>query len=459
MTDTKYERVAVIDIGKTNAKVVLLDGKSGAEIAVRKTPNTVIPAPPYPHYDIEALWSFIQATLAEFARAPGFDVISITTHGASAVLLSKDGELALPVLDYEFEYPQAIRDAYAKLRPEFSETCSPALSSGLNLGAQLHFQKSAFPEAFERVWAILTYPQYWAWRLSGVVANEATSLGCHTDLWNPAKGEFSSLVDRLGIRDRLAPIRSAFDALGPVRPELCAALGLERPVPVYCGIHDSNASLLPHLVSCETPFSVVSTGTWVVCFATPGNLDALTPERDSLANVNAFGKATPSARFMGGREFEVLTQGLTVSDGDLDEVVDTVIGKSLMILPNVVEGSGPFQGRRMQWIGSPASDAEKVVAASLYMALMTEVCLDLIGAEGQIVVEGPMSRNAVYLKALASATGREVAIQAGDSLSGTALGAAMLTGMRPGVSGAIRHKPSLDLGGYREQWRRAVEIG
>ncbi|WP_425314470.1 FGGY-family carbohydrate kinase [Rhizobium cremeum] len=452
MMDMKYERVAVIDIGKTNAKVVLLDGKSGAEIAVRKTPNTVIPAPPYPHYDIEALWSFIQATLAEFARAPGFDAISIATHGASAVLLGKDGDLALPVLDYEFEYPQAIREAYARLRPGFSETCSPSLSAGLNLGAQLHFQKSAFPEAFERVWVIFTYPQYWAWRLSGVVANEATSLGCHTDLWNPAKGEFSSLVDRLGIRDRMAPVRSAFDALGPVLPELCAVLGLSRPVPVYCGIHDSNASLLPHLILRKPPFSVVSTGTWVVCFATPGNIEKLTPERDSLANVNAFGKATPSARFMGGREFEVLMHGLAMPDGDLDDVIDRVIGKSLMILPNVVEGSGPFPGRCMRWVGSPASGAEKVVAASLYIALMTEVCLDLIGAQGEIIVEGPMSRNTVYLKALAAATGRDVIVQSGESLSGTALGAAMLAGMKLPISGSIRYTPSLALKDYRDAW-------
>jgi L-fuculokinase len=29
------------------------------------------------------------------------------------------------------------------------------------------------------------YPQYWAWRLCGAAASEATSLGCHTDLWHP----------------------------------------------------------------------------------------------------------------------------------------------------------------------------------------------------------------------------------------------------------------------------------
>lgn len=34
------------------------------------------------------------------------------------------------------------------------------------------------------------YPQYWALRLTGIAANEVTSLGCHTDLWNPWTADF-----------------------------------------------------------------------------------------------------------------------------------------------------------------------------------------------------------------------------------------------------------------------------
>ncbi len=197
---TNPEKIAVLDIGKTNAKVVVLDCLTGAEIAERRIANRVLPGPPYAHYDIEALWTFTLEALKAFAQSPGFDAISITTHGASAALLDGDGGLAMPVLDYEQAYPQAISDAYSRLRPDFSETFSPGLSVGLNLGAQLHYQKTAFPNEFARTATILTYPQYWAFRLTGIAANEATSLGCHTDLWNPRTGEFSSLVDTLAIR-------------------------------------------------------------------------------------------------------------------------------------------------------------------------------------------------------------------------------------------------------------------
>ena len=37
MTASSYRRIAVLDIGKTNAKVVVLDSETGAEIAVLMT--------------------------------------------------------------------------------------------------------------------------------------------------------------------------------------------------------------------------------------------------------------------------------------------------------------------------------------------------------------------------------------------------------------------------------------
>lgn len=104
-SETAYRHIAVIDIGKTNAKVVVLDAGTGAEIAAVRTANSVLKSGPYPHYDIESLWRFIIDALKGFAATPGFDAISITTHGASAVLLDAGGDLALPVLDYEHIYP------------------------------------------------------------------------------------------------------------------------------------------------------------------------------------------------------------------------------------------------------------------------------------------------------------------------------------------------------------------
>ncbi|MCQ1835276.1 FGGY-family carbohydrate kinase [Neorhizobium galegae] len=452
------EKIAVLDIGKTNAKVVVLDCTTGEEIAERRAPNRVLPGPPYPHYDIEALWSFVLEALSAFAARPGFDAITITTHGASAVLLDAEGKLALPVLDYEHEYPEDVRRAYQSIHPSFSDTFSPSLSGGLNVGAQLHYQKTAFPEAFARTRTILTYPQYWAFLLTGVTANEVTSLGCHTDLWRPREGTYSPLVDTLGIRDLMAPVRSAFDTLGPLLPDIAARIGLTIPVPVHCGIHDSNASLLPHLVGREPSFAVVSTGTWVINFAVGGDLDHLDPQRDALANVDAYGRAVPSSRFMGGREFERLTAELgSLSPEAALAVMPDVIESGLMLLPNIAAGSGPFPGHERQWINDTnASTDQRWAAACLYLALMTETCLDLIGAKGPVLVEGPFSANPAYLQALTALLGREVVALPGST--GTSQGAALLAGISPNTKpGRAVPASSWDIAAYRTAWHERLE--
>jgi sugar (pentulose or hexulose) kinase len=451
----KPGRVAVIDIGKTNAKVVIIDTGSGEEIVGEKQANPVLRDGIYPHYDVEMLWRFILSALQRFGQKPGFDAISITTHGASAALLDGNGDLAMPVLDYEHSYPAAVQEAYLGLRPDFSETGSPKLPVGLNLGAQIHFQKTAFPDHFSRVRSIVTYAQYWAGRLTGIQATETTSLGCHTDLWNPRRKSFSSLVARLGIEHLMAPVRSAFDVLGTIRPSLAMETDLSPHMPVYCGIHDSNASLLPHLLRRDGDFSVVSTGTWVVNFAIGGAAGSLDPTRDTLLNVDAFGRPVPSSRFMGGREYEMLTQQFGHAPEEAIEAsLKNVIAKGMMLLPSIVSGSGPFPDKTACWIGDDnATLAERHAAAALYLALMTEFSLSLIGRKGPVLVEGPFASNALYIKALAGFADTEVIAVSGST--GTSAGAALLTGTRP-LAGRERHfAPGVieGLGSYREAWK------
>ncbi|MBP2534426.1 FGGY-family carbohydrate kinase [Agrobacterium tumefaciens] len=451
----KPGRVAVIDIGKTNAKVVVIDTGSGEEIAAEKQANPALRDGIYPHYDVEMLWRFILSALQRFGQQHGFDAISITTHGASAALLDGTGDLAMPVLDYEHSYPAAIQEAYRGIRPDFAETGSPQLPAGLNLGAQIHFQKEAFPDDFSRVRSIVTYAQYWAGRLTGVQATETTSLGCHTDLWSPRRKSFSSLVARLGIEQLMAPVRPAFDVLGTIRPSLAMETGLSPHMPVYCGIHDSNASLLPHLLRRDGDFSVVSTGTWVVNFAIGGAAGALDPTRDTLLNVDAFGRPVPSSRFMGGREYEMLAQQLGAAEDEaIDAALSDVVARGMMLLPSVVSGSGPFPDKAARWIGDEnATAAERHAATSLYLALMTEFSLSLIGRKGPILVEGPFASNAFYLKALAGFAETEVTAVEGST--GTSAGAALLTGIKP-LAGRERHFTPHDIPGltsYRDAWR------
>jgi sugar (pentulose or hexulose) kinase len=417
-------QIAVIDIGKTNAKVLRIDLATGAEVAALKRPNAVRTDGPYPHHDAEGVWAFILDSLGQLARTGPIDAISVTTHGASAALVDGAGGLALPILDYEHPGPDDLAADYDARRPPFAETGAPRLPRGLNLGAQIFWQARMFPEAFARTRAILMYPQFWSYRLTGVLASEATSLGCHTDLWNPWTAGFSSLVDAMGWRDLFPPVRKAGEVLGPILPDIARATGLPATTPVLCGIHDSNASLVPWL-DADGPRAVLSTGTWMIVMALGGARLPLDPRRDVLVNVNARGAPVPTARCMAGREFDTLTAGRIVTPTGEDE--RAVLAGRMFALPSLHPDTGPFPGQQFAWSPSePASDGMRAAAASFYAALMGAACLDLIGARGPSIVEGPFGGNRAFARMLATATGRPV-IAAGQS-AGTGLGAALLAG-------------------------------
>jgi sugar (pentulose or hexulose) kinase len=448
--------IAVIDIGKSNAKLAAVDPVTRATLAVRTTPNGVRNDGPYPHYDVERLWAWLIDGLAAFARDVEITTICVTTHGAAFALLAGDA-LALPILDYEHDGPEQLREDYAMARGDFAETLSPDLPNGLNAGRQLWWQARAYPDAFGAVDAILPYPQYWAWRLSGAKAAEVTSLGCHTDLWNPRAADYSALARREGWDRRFPKLAKAWDTVGTLLSAVSAATGIAATCRVVAGIHDSNASLLPHVLARRPPFAVLSSGTWMICFAVGGNLDALDPARDCLANVNAFGDAVPSSRFMAGREYEILGDGEQATADD----IAAIVASGAMILPTFAPGTGPFP----RWPGRWTTDAARLTgraraaAASLYAALVTGTCLALAGADGPVIVEGPFARNAGFLAALARLVPRPVLAR--PDATGTTDGAALLA-MGPDAAGLSIRDPApvtplaVDLAPYCAAWLKAA---
>lgn len=450
--------VAIFDVGKTNAKVVVHDLDRGVDVFETRRPNAVLPAPPWPHYDSEGLWAFLMEGLRTAAARHPVDAISVTTHGASIVVLDGDGT-ALPIIDYEQPLTE-IAETYPPLRPPFSETMSPPLPGGLNVGAQLFWLETARPDDFARVRTIITYPGYWGYRLTGTMGSDVTSFGSHTDIWNPGSGSPSSLA-RARRWDRLfAPVGTPFDLLGGLKAEIADATGLPAGLPVLHGIHDSNASLLPHLMSRAQPFSVVSTGTWAILFSVGAPAVALDPSRDTLCNVDAFGRPVPSARIMAGREFDILTGRAPETPGLAD--IRRVLDGRIMALPTFAPGTGPFGAGAGRWSTDPAalSPAERTAAASLYAALVVNVSLGLIGAAGPIVVEGPFAANALFCAALAALAGRPVRRAAGST--GTSAGAALLAlgpdGRRP-VPAELDIADPPDLSGlddYARIWTEAA---
>ncbi|WP_018183763.1 FGGY-family carbohydrate kinase [Kaistia granuli] len=451
--------IAVLDIGKSNAKLALLDLETRVVLDIRTRKNAVLPGPPYPHFDVDGIWDWFLDGLTEFAGKAEIAVIATTTHGAAIAVLGRDG-LALPVLDYEFAGPDAVTDDYRKARGDFAEILSPDLPGGLNAGRQLYWMARTFPAEFAGAEAVVPYPQYWVWRLTGRRVAEATSFGAHSDLWNGRAGTYSTLAAKEGWTKLFPPRVAPWDTVGAVLPEIAARTGLSPDCRVVAGIHDSNASLLPHILARPLPFTVISTGTWMITFAAGGSLDPLDAERGGLAYADAFARPVPSAMSMAGREFEILTEGKAVEPAPAD--IAAVLERGVMALPGFVAGNGPFGRRKGNWTVDTAtlSPGERTAAASLYVALVAETCLRLTGAEGPVLIEGPFARNPLFLSALAALVDRPV-IGRPDA-TGTTEGAALLAdGPDHAHPAAPDPAPATPLGlgfaAYAALWKQTAE--
>lgn len=448
---------AVLDIGKTNLKLVVFDAE-GLVLWEKSAPNTPLPAPPYLHANVEAIWHFVLTSLTEAAGKFQIEAIVPTAHGASGVVLGESG-LVLPMLDYEDRGPEEIESDYARIRPPFAESLSGPASGGLNLGRQWAFQKWRFPEEFAKARWLTTYPQYWSWRLTGVAASEVTSLGCHTDLWNPKAAHTSSLVEALGIEPLLPPMLPAWETLSCIRPEIAAATGLSPATRVLNGIHDSNASLLPNLLARKAPFTVVSTGTWVIVMAVGLAFESLDPASDLYANVDATARPVPCARFMGGREYAVIAGEL--SDSPTLAQAAEVVASGTLALPSFTGNGGPYAKRPGEIRGAIA-DALRPALATLHIALMTDDLLTRLGAVGgDLIVEGSFGRNPLYCGLLAALRPGQRVLVAADQ-AGTARGAALLAHWpTPPKLAPDRHAEAADLPGlatYRQAWRAALGV-
>lgn len=422
----------VFDIGKTHVKVSILN-KNGEELYQNRKSNRVLQTQPYHSYDVEGIWLWLKGQLLELADQFHISAISIATHGAAAALLDRrTQELLLPVMDYEFDsYPEQFGD-YESIRPPFEETGSPSFPAGLNLGRQLYWQSHLLSNQQKENAILLMYPQYWAWKLSGEVATEITSLGCHTDLWNIKTNSPSSLLETLRLREALPPLKKAWEPIGVIKESLATELGLNPSCAIYPGVHDSNAGYLPILRQPKTNRpTVVSTGTWSVIMDGNTNLETLDASRDMLVNIDAEGSPLATARYMGGREFGLICEKLNtdIATTFVDADIEAIISSNTFIMPSFASGSGPYpdhQGR-IDFDGEAFSINGKA-AATIYAALMLNNILKRLSpnAKQDILIEGSFAQNSV-LCGLLAALNPERKVRTQNSGNGVTEGCFLLT--------------------------------
>ncbi len=427
--------IAVLDIGKTNKKILLYD--SGLNIVDEKfTRIPEIEAQGTLIDDIDTLKLWILDTLSTLSKEYIIKVISASAHGATYSMLDQQLHIAVPQVAYntdpgdEFhlKFYQKCGDPLALQQT----TATPNFNLLINPAKGIFFTQEKYAESYKNVRHIVLYAQFFGAWLTGNICADPTYVGNHSYLWDFDKGDWSEVTDRLGIRNLLPKtFKNPWDSLGCIRPEIALQTGLPSDTIVTVGIHDSNASMLPYIISMKEPFLLNSTGTWCVIM---NEKEKVKFEEDELGkvvfyNLNAFWKPIKTAIFLGGMEFEHYTDILQRMHGRSDfpafneEVYQKIIlDNNKFILPSVARGIGQFPQSEPRVIENgkiislaeidkgitiPAffsSYEEALAVLNLSLAIQTRVSFDRadITKGMQVFTEGGFSRNDSYNTLLTS---------------------------------------------------------
>jgi sugar (pentulose or hexulose) kinase len=181
-------------------------------------------------------------------------------------------------------------------------------------------------------------------------------------------------------------------------------------------------------------------------------------------NMDVHGNPLSGILAMGGREF-----ALIAGDGPDRPVevaqVAALVEAGTMALPSFVEQDGVFPGsaNRGRIAGpAPATPAGRRALALLYVALLTDACLERLGAKGTVVLDGSFTRDPLYA-GLVQALRPQGRVRFNTDAYGAASGAALLadherrTGPAPvTVTDAVRVEIP-KLAAYRARWRAHAE--
>src|SRR3954451_4765967 len=139
---TEPARIAVLDIGKTNLKL-LVASEDGWPLEKHAIPNAANTAGPYPAYDLTGLEKWVLDALASVSQRHAIGAVIATAHGCGAVLVDGDKPV-LPIMAYEDVCPTALHQAYGRIAPAYGEVFCGIGAGAMQLAKQLLWQESAY---------------------------------------------------------------------------------------------------------------------------------------------------------------------------------------------------------------------------------------------------------------------------------------------------------------------------
>jgi len=404
--------IAVFDVGKTNKKLLLFD--EGYQVVFERAARftELEDEDGYPCENLHSLERSVFDALKEVAALDQFALkaLNFAAYGASLVYIDEGGKPLTPLYNYLKPYPEALEkefyDSYGGKENFSLQTASPALGS-LNSGLQLYRIKKQQRALFAAIEHALHLPQYLSFLISGKRVSDLTSIGCHTALWDFARGDYHAWVYKEGIGKKLAPVCS------------CDSITENDGIKTGIGLHDSSAALIPYLQSFTEPFVLLSTGTWSISL-NPFNQSVLTAqelENDCLNYIQYNGKPVKASRlFLGQLYDDGLKQLAHRFDGD------PYTYRNILFDPQIAKQLGENTDE--------ANDTDLLAYYRLihHLVVHQKKSTDLVlnGAPvKQLFVDGGFSRNDVFMRLLGLAY-PHLKVYAASVPQSTALGAALV---------------------------------
>ena len=434
--------IAIFDIGKTNKKLFLFTEQYDIVWQKSEQFDETVDDDGYPCEDLTTLSQWITTSLVQVLTLPEYTVraLNFSTYGASFVYLNDAGQPTGSLYNYLKPFPAAIRtqfyDRYGTEATLSLETASPALDS-LNSGLMLYRIKHDKPQLFRQIRYALHVPQYLSFLITGQVASDMTSIGCHTMLWNFAQNQYHSWVLTEELDQILGPISTSDNVLD------VSYQG--HPLKVGVGLHDSSAALIPYLASFTEPFVLISTGTWCISLNPFNNSPLLVEELqyDCLCYLHYKGQPVKASRLFAGYEHEQQVKRLAEHFGVEPIYYQTVAYNSTIIQQlRSHRAGGDFQYVKSPPLQESLFAHRNLTEFSTYEEAYHQLMLDIIAQQlvstnlvlanvptqqttiKRIFVDGGFSKNPIYMNLLAAAF-PGMKVFAASVAQATALGAAL----------------------------------
>ena len=260
-----------VDLGTSAVKLLLMDERGGIANVVSKSYPVAYPQPGWSEQNPEDWWRAVCEGVPELLAAPGVDASQVRGIGCGGqmhglVALDAQDKVIRPCILWN---DGRTEDQVHYLNEEIGRERLSALTGNIAFAGftapKLLWLREHEPENFARIAKIMLPKDYITYCLTGAFVTDMSDASGMLLLDVEHRCWSSEMLDICGVAEgQLPALHESYEAVGTVRPEAAALLGLPEGVTVAAGAGDNAAAA----VGC----GAVGAGTCNISLGTSGTV-------------------------------------------------------------------------------------------------------------------------------------------------------------------------------------------